>query len=184
MLAVEVGASIVSIDIFHDVFIRPLHGTLGFIRSYQSVKSQVYWTPSPCFTLLIILWFYASCFCIVFPLQLNEKLNGQQTSETMSFLEALKFLFREQLCVLRMRSLSFFSLLIVLYFMTDRKSVIFLSSVMWLKLRACSHDPRTTYCPGATHWPRGQLCLGPRSGSCTSENKFANNIRMIVKIQN
>ena len=34
----KVGARTESTDIFSDVFIRPLHGTLGFLRSYQSVN--------------------------------------------------------------------------------------------------------------------------------------------------
>ena len=32
-----------------------------------------------------------------------------------------------------------------------------------LEVRACSHDSWTAHCPGATHWPQGQLCLGERS---------------------
>ena len=38
MVAVQLGAWIESTDIFYDVFIRPLHGTLGFMKSYQSVN--------------------------------------------------------------------------------------------------------------------------------------------------
>ena len=38
VLAVEVGAWIEFTDVFFDVFIRRLQGTLGFIKSYQSVN--------------------------------------------------------------------------------------------------------------------------------------------------
>ena len=39
-------------------------------------------------------------------------------------------------------------------------------------LRACSHDPGTAHCPGATHWPRGQLCLGAWSDACNYSHEF------------
>ena len=41
-----------------------------------------------------------------------------------------------------------------------------------VKLRAYSHDPRTTHCPRATHWPRGQLCLSARSDACNCSHEF------------
>ena len=50
MLAVEVGALIESADIFYDVFIRPLHGTLDFIKSYQSVNVKFIEHPKGRFT--------------------------------------------------------------------------------------------------------------------------------------
>ena len=57
MLAVAVGAWIEYTDIFSDMFIRPLNGTLGFIKSYQSVNVKFIEHPQ-CFTFRIILWFY------------------------------------------------------------------------------------------------------------------------------
>ena len=87
MLAVEVGAWIESTDIFSDVFIRSLHGTLCFIKSYQSVNVK-FIEHSQCFTFRIILWFYTILRLFVLYSHYgysisNEKLNGHQTFESL-----------------------------------------------------------------------------------------------------
>ena len=88
-------------DIFSDVFIRPLHGTLGFIKSYLSGIVKFIEHPQ-CFTFRIILWFYA----ILRVLALysyhgysisNEKLNGRQIFESLGLLGALTFLFKQHI---------------------------------------------------------------------------------------
>ena len=47
------------------MFIRPLHSTLGFIKSYESVNVKFIEHPQ-CFTFRIILWFYAILCVFVF----------------------------------------------------------------------------------------------------------------------
>ena len=37
---------------------------------------------------------------------------------------------------------------------------------------ACSHNPGTAHCLGATHWPRGLLCLGAWSDVCNCSREF------------
>ena len=101
MLAVEVGASIQSADLVSDVFIRPLHGTLGFIKSYQSVNVKFIEHPR-CFTFRIILWFYAILHVSVLYSHYgysisNEKLNGHQAVESLGLLGALTFLFKQRI---------------------------------------------------------------------------------------
>ena len=67
----------------------PTAGTLGFIKSYQSLTQiQVYWAPSVFYFSdnSLVLW-YSSCFCIVLYSHYghsisNEKLNGHQAVES------------------------------------------------------------------------------------------------------
>ena len=89
------GVWIESTDIFSNVFIRPLHGTLCFIKTYQSVNDKFVEHPQY-FTFRIILWFYA--ILLVFVLYShygystsNEKLNGHQAFESLGLLGALTF---------------------------------------------------------------------------------------------
>ena len=101
MQAVEVDASIQSTDIFSDVFIRPLHGTLGFIKSFQSVNVKFIEHPQ-CFTFLVILWFYATLRVFVLYSHYsysisNGKLNGHQAFESLGLLGALTFPFKQHI---------------------------------------------------------------------------------------
>ena len=78
------------------MFIRPLHGTLGFTKSYQSVNVRLI-GHSQCFTFQIILWFYAVLRVFVLYSHdgysiSNEKLNGQRALESLGLLGALTFL--------------------------------------------------------------------------------------------
>ena len=77
------------------MFISPLQGTLGFIKSYQSVNVKFIENPQ-CFTFQIILWFYA--ILLVFVLYShhgysisNERLDGRQAFESLDLLGALPF---------------------------------------------------------------------------------------------
>ena len=83
-----------------DVFIRPLHGTLRFIKSYQSVNVNFIEHPQ-CFTFRIILWFYAILRVFVLHSHYgysisNEKLNGHQAFESLYLLGALTFFLFKQ----------------------------------------------------------------------------------------
>ena len=83
------------------VFIRPLHGTLGFIKSYQSMNGKFVEHPQ-CFTFLIILWFYAILRVFVLYSHYgysisNEKLNGHQDFESLGLLGALTFLIKQHI---------------------------------------------------------------------------------------
>ena len=78
------------------MFIRSLHGTLGFIKSYQSVK---FLEQLLCFTFRIILWFYAILRVFVLYSHYghsisNEELNGHQALESLGPLRS-SLLFRE-----------------------------------------------------------------------------------------
>ena len=83
------------------MFIRPLHGTLGFIKSYESVNVKFIEHPQ-CFTFRIILWFYAilrvfvlySHYCYSIS---NEKLNGRQAFESLGLLGVLTFFFKQHI---------------------------------------------------------------------------------------
>ena len=48
----------------------------------------------------------------------------------------------------------------------------FTSTCVEQPFRACSHDPRTAHCLGATHWLRGQLYLGAWSDVCNCSHEF------------
>ena len=76
------------------MFIRPLHGTLGIIESYQSFNVELI-EHNQCFTFQIIIWFLR-----VFVLYShfgysisNGKLNGHQAFESLGFSGALTFFF-------------------------------------------------------------------------------------------
>ena len=71
-------------------------------------------------------------------------------------------IFCNRLCVNRFVSAQQLTPSIKLYFCRIMTSLV---------LRACSHDPGTTHCPGAAHWPRGQLCFGawPDAWNCSHE---------------
>ena len=83
------------------MFIRALHGTLDFIKGYQSVNVKFIEHPQ-CFTFRIILWFYAILRIFVLYSHYgysisNEKLNGHQAFESLGLLGALTFLFKEHI---------------------------------------------------------------------------------------
>ena len=83
------------------MFIGPLHGPFGFIKSYQSVNVRLIEYPQ-CFTFRIILWFYAILRVFVLYSHYgygvsNEMLNGQQAFEYLGLLGALTFLLKQQI---------------------------------------------------------------------------------------
>ena len=70
-------------------------GTLGFIKSYQSVSVKFIEHPQ-CFTFRIILWFYAILRAFVLYSHYgysisNEKLNGHQAFESLGLLRSTHF---------------------------------------------------------------------------------------------
>ena len=78
-----------------------IHGTLGFIKSYQSVNVKFVEHPQ-CFTFQIILWFYAIFHVFILYSHYgynisNEKLNGHQVFEYLGLLGALTFLFKQHI---------------------------------------------------------------------------------------
>ena len=81
------------------MFIRPLHGTFGFVKSYKSVNVKFIEHPQ-CFTFRIILCFHAVLHVFVLYSHYgysisNEKLNGHHAFESLGFLGALIFLFKQ-----------------------------------------------------------------------------------------
>ena len=73
------------------MFIHPLHSTLGFIKSYQSVNVKFIERPQ-CFTFQIIPWSYAIlCVFVLYSHYgnsvSNEMLNGHQAFESLGLLE-------------------------------------------------------------------------------------------------
>ena len=83
------------------MFIRPLHSTLGSIKSYQLVNVKFIEQPQ-CLTFRIILWFYAVLRVFVsyshygYSIS-NEKLNGHLAFESLALLEALTFFFKKHI---------------------------------------------------------------------------------------
>ena len=82
------------------MFIHPLHGTLGFIKSYQSVNVKFIEHPHCVLLFRQFFDFMVRAFVLYSHYSysiFNEKLNGQQTFESMSLSGALTFLFKQHI---------------------------------------------------------------------------------------
>ena len=91
------GAWIESTDIFSDVFIRPLHGTLGFIKATSQSMSSLLSTLS-----VLLFWQFSIIRVLVLYFHYGysistEKLTGHQAFESLGLSGALTFLFKQHI---------------------------------------------------------------------------------------
>ena len=80
------------------MFIRPLNGTLDFLKNYQSVNVKFIENPQS----FIFFGFYAILRVFVLYSHYgynisNEKLNGHQAFESLGLLGAITFLFKQHI---------------------------------------------------------------------------------------